>query len=163
LNVRSYVEVTKPKLVFLLVFTSLGAMIVSASRSSLPCAPAVLLFGAAVAVAASAGCNVLTSYIDRDIDAVMTRTKGRPLPSGRIDLPEKALHMGLALIAASLVSAGMRNLLSFLCVLLGVLDNVVVYSLMAKRRSPLNIVLGGFSGGGWRPCSAGFTWPTPST
>lgn len=147
MNIQSYVEVTKPKLVFLLVFTSLCTMIVSASQNNLPLTGSVLFFGVAAAVAASAGCNALTSYIDRDIDAVMIRTRDRPLPSRRIDPPQKALYFGVTLIGVSLVLAGMRNLLSFLCILLGVLDNVVVYSLLTKRRSPLNIFLGGFSGG----------------
>jgi len=122
-------------------------MIVSANQNNLPLATSVLLLGVATAIAGSAGCNVLTSYIDRDIDAVMTRTRNRPLPSGRIHPPKKALYFGLTLIGVSLVLAGIRNLLSLFCILLGVLDNVVVYSMMTKRRSSLNIILGGFSGG----------------
>lgn len=146
-NIGSYIEVVKPRLILLLVFTSLGAMIVASSRSGTPLPASVWLPGLLTGVMASAGCNALTSYIDRDIDAVMARTSGRPLPSRRIAPPERALYMGIILTFISLVLAGMRNLLSFLCILLGVLDNVVVYSMMTKRRSPLNIVLGGFSGG----------------
>jgi len=77
----------------------------------------------------------------------MTRTRKRPLPSRKINPPERALYFGLLLILLSLVIAGLRNFLSFVSIALGVFDNVVVYSLFLKRRNPLNIVLGGISGG----------------
>ncbi len=147
MSVSSYIELSKPKLVALLVFTSIGSMIISASLNSLPLPPGLLLSGGVIGILASAGCNALTSYIDRDIDAKMERTRDRPLPSGRIVPPARALYFGLVLIGASLVLAGVRNLLSLLCISLGVVDNVAVYSLALKRRSPLNIILGGFSGG----------------
>jgi len=103
---------------------------------------------AAVAITAStAGCNAVTCYIDRDIDALMRRTDRRPIPSGRISPPERALFWGLTLIATGVVIGFWINLISSLIILLGVLDNVVVYSILLKRRNPLNIVLGGVSGG----------------
>jgi len=106
-----------------------------------------LFVEAVVAItAASAGCDVLTSYIDRDIDAVMHRTKHRPIPSGRIKA-KRALLWGLLLSAIGLALAFWINGLAFLWIGLGVVDNVIVYSLLLKRRSPWNIVLGGISGG----------------
>src|SRR5438094_8313722 len=95
--------------------------------------------------AGCAGCNALTNYIDRDIDAVMNRTRHRPIPSGRIT-PAAGLRFGLALIATSILLSFALNLLSVLWMALGVLDNVGVYSLLLKRRSALNILLGGFRG-----------------
>jgi protoheme IX farnesyltransferase len=110
-------------------------------------AVAVLAVAITAITLATAGCNTVTCYVDRDIDAVMLRTMHRPIPSGRIAPPERALYWGLFLIAAALLMSIWLNVLSFLVVLAGVLDNVVVYSLLLKRRNPLNIVLGGFSGG----------------
>jgi len=101
----------------------------------------------------------LTNYVDRDIDAVMNRTRHRPIPSGRIT-PASGLRFGLALVAISIVLSFTLNLLSVLWMALGVLDNVGVYSLLLKRRSALNILLGGFSGGlpvlfGWSAATLG--------
>ncbi|HKZ94166.1 MAG TPA: heme o synthase [Candidatus Bathyarchaeia archaeon] len=159
-SLRSYVEVAKPRIVLLLVFTSAVAMAVAAASSStaLPYeAWALALIGIA---AGCAGCNAVTSYIDRDIDSIMVRTKKRPLPSRKIDPPKKALYLGIFLIMVSLLVAGLRNYLSFIAVALGVLDNVVVYSLLLKRRDPLNIILGGISGG--LPVIYGWAYTTNS-
>jgi protoheme IX farnesyltransferase len=142
---KNYVEVTKPLSVFLLVFTAVGAMVIAAEGQSIPLN---LLLTALVAITAGcAGANAITCYIDRDIDVVMERTKRRPIPSQRIHPPEKALYFGLALALVSLVLAWRINFLSFICMFLGLADNIVVYSLLTKRRSPLNVIWGGFSGG----------------
>jgi len=89
----------------------------------------------------------------------MNRTRHRPLPSGRI-AAASGLRFGLALVATSILLSFTLNLLSVLWMALGVLDNVGVYSLLLKRRSVLNILLGGFSGGlpvlfGWSAATAG--------
>jgi protoheme IX farnesyltransferase len=147
LDAKSYVEISKPKLIFLLVVTSLGAMFVASIRTDIPLTLAQVVIGTLTAILGGAGCNVLTSYIDRDIDALMDRTRKRPLPSKRIDPARNALIFGLVLTGASLVLAALQNVLAFACILLGVIDNVLVYSLGSKRRSSWNIILGGFSGG----------------
>ena len=153
---KNYVEVTKPRSVFLLVFTAVGAMVVAAEGQGIPLN---LLLAAFVAITAGcAGANVITCYIDRDIDVVMERTKTRPIPSRRIHPPEKALYFGLALALVSLVLSWRINFLSFVFIFLGLADNIVVYSLLTKRRSPLNVIWGGFSGGlpvlfGWAAAS----------
>lgn len=155
---RNYVEVTKPLTVFLLVFTAVGAMIVAAEGQGVPLG---LFLTALVAITAGcAGANAITCYIDRDIDLAMERTRRRPIPSKRIYPPEKALYFGLALALISLALAWLINLLAFVSILLGLADNIVVYSLLTKRRSPLNIILGGFSGGlpalfGWAAITDG--------
>jgi protoheme IX farnesyltransferase len=159
--VKAYVEVTKLRLVFLLVFTSVGAMAVAAAGR--PISTGLLVKALAAIVAGTAGANTITCYIDRDIDAVMERTRRRPIPSGRIAPPERALYWGLFLAAVSLGLALSINLLSFAAILLGLLDNVLVYSLLAKRRSPLNIIWGSFSGGlpalfGWTVVTNRVDW-----
>ncbi len=141
----AYIEVTKPASVLLLVFTGLATMIVAAGGRSLP--PELLLITLAALTLGCAGANTLTCYIDRDMDQVMERTKGRPLPSGRIQPPERALYWGLFLTVVSLALAWMINPLVFVLGLIGFADNVLVYSLLLKRRSAWNIILGGFSGG----------------
>lgn len=144
-NLWAYVEVTKPASVLLLVFTGLAAMIVAAGGWGFPVRLFVTTF-LAVALGC-AGANTITCYIDRDMDQVMERTKGRPLPSGRILPPERALYWGLFLTVVSLALAWTINPLVFVLGLLGFADNVLVYSLLLKRRSAWNIILGGFSGG----------------
>jgi len=156
-----YIEVTKMRSVFLLVFTSLAMMVVAASRY--PSSSAHWLLALTAITAGCMGANTITCYIDRDIDAIMERTRRRPIPSGRIAPPEKALAWGLFLSGVSLVLAWFINPLSFLAMLLGLLDNVVVYSLLAKRRSPLNIIWGSFSGGlpaffGWTAIANRVDW-----
>jgi len=158
-SIQSYYELAKPRIVFLLVFTSLTATFLAGKTFQLVISPVQWLIIGVAITAGSAGCNTLTSYLDRDIDAVMMRTRHRPIPSGRIS-PRNGLEFGLALTGISLVLAFSLNLLAFAWMALGVLDNVVVYSMLLKRRSPLNILLGGFSGGlpvlfGWSAVTPG--------
>ena len=145
-SIRNYVEVTKPPIVSLLVFTSAATMVVALIKTLQAFNPWLFLEAVAAITAASAGCDVLTSYIDRDIDAVMHRTQHRPIPSGRIKA-NRALLWGLLLSAIGLFLALWINSMAFLWIALGVVDNVVVYSMLLKRRSPWNIILGGVSGG----------------
>jgi len=158
-TVKNYVEVTKPPIVFLLVFTSFATMIVAWSQTLLPITPTLVVAAITAITAASAGCDTLTSYLDRDIDKIMHRTRHRPIPSGRIT-PKRALIWGLLLSAIGLVVAYWINPLSFVWIGLGVVDNVIIYSLLLKRRSSLNIILGGVSGGlpvlfGWSAVTNG--------
>jgi len=157
-----YIEVTKPSTVALLVFTCIGSMIAAGGIGGLS------LGGWVVAlIAITAGCaaaDTLTCYIDRDIDALMDRTKGRPLPGKRISPPEKALYWGLFLAALSMALSFLFNPLAALWMFLGLFDNVVIYSLLAKRRASTNILLGSLSGGmpvlfGWAVVQGNVTWP----
>ena len=159
-NLRPYVEVTKPKLVSLLAFTAFVGMFVGARWAAVDLSPTLWILGMVAITLGCAGSNAITCFIDRDIDSVMDRTRKRPLPSGRIHPPQKALYLGAALVAASLALALLRNALSSVVIGLGVLDNVVVYSLLVKRRSPWNIILGSFSGG--LPAVYGWTFATGS-
>jgi protoheme IX farnesyltransferase len=158
-TVKSYFEVTKPPIVLLLAFTSVATMILAWRQTLLPLTPTLFIVATTAITAASAGCDTLTSYVDRDIDAIMHRTKHRPIPSGRIKA-DRALLWGLLLTAVGLGLALWINILSFIWIGLGVLDNVVVYSLLLKRRNPTNIILGGISGGlpvmfGWSAVTGG--------
>lgn len=161
-SLSAYAEVTKPLSVALLVFTALGTMVVAARGPELgyPLSGGLFLQALVAITAACAGANAVTCYIDRDMDAVMERTKHRPLPTGRIDPPERALVWGLALFGLGLVLGWLINPFSGLCILLGFLDNVVVYNLLTKRRSSLNVIWGGFSGG--LPALFGWTAVTNS-
>jgi len=104
----------------------------------------VLIIGGVAA--GSAAADTLTGYNDRDIDAIMDRTKQRPIPSGRIS-PHNALAFGLILAAISLVLAWLINIWAFALMGFGLFDNIIVYSKWLKRTSRTNIILGGFSGG----------------
>ena len=156
-----YIEVTKPSTVALLVFTCVGAMVVAGGVGGLSLGGWVLAL-----IAITAGCaaaDTLTCYIDRDIDAIMDRTRARPLPGKRIHPPEKALVWGLFLAALALGLSFVFNPLAALWMFLGLFDNVVIYSLLAKRRSCTNILLGSISGGmpalfGWAVVQGNVTW-----
>jgi protoheme IX farnesyltransferase len=144
-RIWKYIEVTKPSTVALLVFTCVGSMVVAGGIGTLSPGEWIL---ALVAIAAGcAAADTLTCYIDRDIDALMDRTKARPLPGKRISPPEKALVWGLFLATVAMVISFLFNPLAALWMFLGLFDNVVVYSLWAKRRSCTNILLGSLSGG----------------
>jgi protoheme IX farnesyltransferase len=151
---KNYFELTKPKIWYLLVFTSFGSAVTASLLFHIPIQPLtwVLLLGGVAA--GSAAADTLTGYNDRDIDAIMERTKGRPLPSGRI-APKHALIFGLTLAGISLVLAWFVNIWAFILMALGLFDNIIIYSKWLKRKSQLNIILGGFSGGA--PSLIGYT------
>lgn len=145
-RLKNYYELTKPKIWYLLVFTAFGAALTASFLFKVPVSPltwALLIGGVA---AGSAAADTLTGYNDRDIDAIMERTKGRPIPTGRIS-PKNALVFGLVLAGISLVCAWFINIWAFGLMAFGLFDNIIVYSKWLKRRSQSNIILGGFSGG----------------
>jgi len=146
-RIKVYYEVTKPKIWYLLVFTAIGAAYTASNLYHLPVSPVTwgLLIGGVVA--GSAAANTLTNYNDRDIDAIMERTKDRPIPSRRIYPAEKALYFGLVLAAVSLICSFAINIWAGIFMAFGLGDNILIYSKLLKRRSRTNIVLGGFSGG----------------
>ncbi|MFZ5899484.1 MAG: heme o synthase [Bacillota bacterium] len=143
--IKAYIQVTKPVSVALLVFTAVAMMVVA--RAGHPFTWGQFLVATLAVTLACAGANAVSCYVDRDIDAVMGRTSHRPIPSGRIYPPVRALYWGLALFAASLAFAWSLNFAAWLCLWGGMLGYVGIYSLWLKRRSTWNIILGGFSGG----------------
>ena len=159
---KTYYELTKPKIWYLLVFTAFGAGITASNVYDVEISIGTWILMIAGVAAGSAAANTLTNYHDRDIDAIMDRTKERPIPSKRIFPAEKARDFGLVLAAISIACAfGISYTTSFwngiwcgLFMLFGLADNILVYSHALKRKSQLNIILGGFSGGA--PAMIGF-------
>ncbi len=142
MSLRAYIEVTKPRIWSLLVYTGVAGYLI-ASKGSIDLKLLILTIAL---VMGTGGANTLTSYIDRDIDAVMKRTMKRPIPTGRIS-PGDALYYGLFLAFGSIALAYLLHPLAAILMLLGLFDNVIVYSLWTKRRTPWNIILGAPSGG----------------
>ncbi len=142
-TVWAYVRLTKPRIVMLLVITTIPAMILA--HGGLPSVWlifATVLGGSVVA----GGANAMNMYFDRDIDEVMLRTRGRPVPSGAME-PEKAAVFGILMGAAgfTFLEVFVNWLAAFLTI--GAFAfYVVVYTLLLKRTTPLNIVVGGAAG-----------------
>ena len=162
ISFKTYYELTKPKIWYLLVFTAFGAAITASNVYDVEISIGTWVLMIAGVAAGSAAANTLTNYHDRDIDAIMDRTKERPIPSKRIFPAEKARDFGLVLAAISIACAfGISYTTSFwngiwcgVFMLFGLADNILVYSHALKRKSQLNIILGGFSGGA--PAMIGF-------
>ena len=142
MDVQSYGRLTNPPIVLLLTFTAVAGGIVGGGLAH----PYGLLEIAVAITLSSMGARSLTNYVDRDIDARMHRTKDRPLPAGAI-APPQALRFGLVLVGLGLVAALPLGLLYVLLIAVGLVDNVVVYNVLSKRRTPWNIVLAAPSGG----------------
>ena len=160
-KVAAYVALTKPRIIELLLVTTVPTMLL-AERGfpSFGLVLATLVGGAAAA--GSAG--VLNCYVDRDIDQVMHRTERRPLVTGEVS-PREALVFGLVLGAFSIVwFAALVNLLSAVLAFLAIAIYVVGYTMLLKRRTPQNIVWGGAAGCmpvliGWSAATNTLAWP----
>ncbi len=141
--VLDYVSLAKPRIIVLLLITTLGGMML-ASRGW-PSTGLVLLTLLGGALAA-AGAGAINCWIDRDLDREMVRTQRRPLPDGRIP-PRHALVFGIVLGSAAFVvlAFGVNGLAATLATA-GLLFYVLVYSVWLKRSTPQNIVIGGAAG-----------------
>lgn len=159
-DIKTYWEVTKPKIWYLLVFTAFMASLIAYGVHDIAISPMTLTLVITSVMAGSAAANTLTNYIDRDIDAKMERTRSRPIPSGRIS-PRNALYYGLTLAGIGIVLAYFINIWALGLMAFGLFDNVIVYSKWLKRRSLWNIILGGFSGGA--PALIGYVAVTTTT
>jgi heme o synthase len=138
---RDYLSMTKPKVQSLLLFTTVTTMYVAGD----PSLSLVLLTCLGGALSAG-GAGAINHYLDRDIDAQMSRTASRPVPAGRV-APGAALAYGAALAAASYALLALTvNLLAATLALAGFLGYVFVYTLWLKRSTPQNIVIGGAAG-----------------
>jgi protoheme IX farnesyltransferase len=141
--VRAYVSLTKPRIVELLLVTTVPAMFLARTRLSPLGLTLVVLVGGALAAGAA---NALNCYIDRDIDQVMRRTAGRPLPAHTVS-PRSALIFGLVLAATSLsLMAAFTNLLATALTAGAIAYYDLVYTLWLKRTTPQNTVWGGICG-----------------
>ncbi|MDC0605730.1 heme o synthase [Nitrosopumilus sp.] len=170
-RVAVYYELTKPKIWYLLVFTAFGAALTASNIYNIPISIetwALMLFSVA---SGSAAANTLTNYHDRDIDAIMERTKDRPLPSKRIYPAVKARNFGLVLAGISLVLAFAisftttleQGIWATIFIAFALVNNIIIYSYILKRNSRTNIILGGLCGGsppliGWVAVSMSDLW-----
>lgn len=155
-RVAAYVDLTKPKQTGLLMATGIGAYLMSAGPG-----PDALAFAVGMLALASAisGSTALNMVIDRDIDARMSRTAARPLPSG--EMPVTSAHvLGLVLSGVGIGTAWLLGPVFGAAVTIGLLFDVVIYSLWLKRRTPYSILIGGISGG--MPAVAGRALATGS-
>lgn len=141
--IKSYIELTKTRIVLLLCFTTVTAMVIAAK--GFPPAHILLptILGGALA---AAGASAINQYLDRDLDAKMMRTARRPIPSGRIE-PINALLFGLGLVAWSVLVIGVWvNWLSAFLALAGAVYYVILYTVILKRNTVANILIGGGAG-----------------
>ncbi|WP_426595923.1 heme o synthase [Cellulomonas sp. McL0617] len=159
-TVGPYVALTKPRVIELLLVTTVPTMILAAGGwPGLWLVLATLVGGAAAAGSA----NVLNCYLDRDIDKIMNRTKRRPLVTGELT-PRAALVFGLVLGAFSLAWLWLVvNPASAWLTAAAILIYVVGYTMILKRRTPQNIVWGGAAGCmpvliGWSAVTGGLSW-----
>ena len=147
-TLRSYFEVTKPRTVWLLVYVAAAAGIAAyftvEPQDNL--LRNLLLLVAAVTIG-SMGTNAITSYIDRRMDALMERTRHRPIPTERVTPPRRALWYGVVLMVIALFMTLLINLWAAFWYAVGVLDVAVVYNGFLKRRHPINVIAGSFGGG----------------
>ena len=142
-SIKNYYDLSKPQIMYLLVFTAIATMIVNKGFNN----SIIDLVIIAIAVGfGAAGSSALTGYIDRDIDKIMDRTKNRVIPTGKIK-PVNSVIYGLIISSLSLILAYIINPLCAIFMFIGIFDNVVIYSLLLKRRHSSNIILGGISGG----------------
>jgi heme o synthase len=156
----AYFQLTKPRIVLLLLITTVPAMILA--RRGLP--SLWLIVATLVGGTMSAGgANAINQFVDRDIDLVMTRTRRRPLPSRAIE-PGQALAFGILLgVAGFLWLAAFVNLPAALLSTSALLFYVFVYTLWLKRSTPQNIVIGGAAGAapalvGWAAVTGRVGW-----
>ena len=156
----AWAALTKPRIVGLLVVTTVPAMILAyGGLPPLGMTAAAVLGGALSAM----GANAANMVLDRDIDRIMSRTRGRPLPTGRITPRAAALLAGVLQLAAAAVLILWVNALSAALTLAAAAFYILVYTLWLKRRSPSNIVIGGAAGAvpplvGWAAATGGLGW-----
>ncbi len=141
-EVKDWVALLKPRVMTLVVFTGLIGLLMAPGHLN-----PVLGFTAVLCIAVAAGaCGVVNMWYDRDIDALMRRTRKRPLPAGRIP-PNAALGFGIVLaVGAVLVMFLATNAVAATILTLSISFYVFIYTMWLKRRTPQNIVIGGAAG-----------------
>ncbi|MBI4213376.1 MAG: protoheme IX farnesyltransferase [Chloroflexi bacterium] len=158
----AFLSLSKPRIVSLVVFTAVVACFAAAGGT--PPLGTVLVLTAS-GLLATGGAAMLNQYLDRDIDALMQRTRRRALVTGQVPSRGWVPVVGVALVASGVVGAAALNLVVSAFVAAGAGIYVVVYTLWLKRRTWLNIVVGGAAGsaavlGGWAAVDPGLG-PSP--
>jgi protoheme IX farnesyltransferase len=155
--VADYLTLVKPRIMLLLLVTTYGAM--AWAEGGLP--PLGLTIATLGGMAlASGGASAFNHVYDRDIDALMTRTRLRPVADGRVSPLAGSVYATVLLVASVVVLAVFANWLAALLALAGALFYVVIYTVLLKRRTPQNIVIGGAAGAvpplvGWAAVTGG--------
>lgn len=158
--IQSYYQLTKPRIIPLLLITTAGSMWIAAKGEVDPLLLLVTLIGGTLAAASAQTINCI---YDRDIDYEMERTRHRPLPSGKIQ-PRDALIFAIALATISFtLLAVFANLLAALLAFSGIVFYILVYTHWLKRHSTQNIVVGGAAGAipalvGWAAVTGTLSW-----
>ncbi|MGH9981427.1 MAG: heme o synthase [Nitrososphaeraceae archaeon] len=150
-DIRPYIEVSKPRIVVVLVITAICSLLGATRFDSTPSIPwdvspwqigFIVLAGAL----ASMGSSALNHYYDRDIDKLMVRTSKRPIPGSKLSA-KTVLIYGLALSITSVIIAWLTlNPVATFMIALGIFFYVIIYTVWLKRSNSLNIVIGGFAG-----------------
>jgi protoheme IX farnesyltransferase len=157
--VGDYIAILKPRVMSLVVFTGFVGLFLAPGHLH-PVLAAVAVLCIAVGAGASGAINM---WYDRDIDAVMRRTAGRPLPAGRMQ-PGEALGFGIVLAVGSVVVMGLAvNWVAAQLLALTIGFYVFIYTMWLKRRTPQNIVIGGAAGAlppivGWAAVTGDVGW-----
>ena len=148
-SVRAYIALTKPRIIELLLVTTVPAMVLATREvpgiewTNWGWLVAWTLVGGTLAAGSA---NAINCYLDRDIDELMARTRRRPLPAHQVE-PERAVIFGIVLgVISFAVMAYFVNLVAAFLTLLAIGFYVVVYTIMLKRTTPQNIVIGGAAG-----------------
>ncbi|HEY7734544.1 MAG TPA: heme o synthase [Nitrososphaera sp.] len=148
---RDYVEVSKPRIVVVLVITAVTSLLAATRFDATPgvawdTTAWNLGFLTLAGALASMGASALNHYYDRDIDKIMERTAKRPIPAGRLS-PKSVFIYGLAISAASVAIAWFTlNPVATGMIALGIFFYVIIYTAWLKRNNASNIVIGGFAG-----------------
>ena len=148
---NAYIEVSKPRIVVVLVITAVASLLGATRFDQSPNIPwdvSIWQLGFLVLAGslASMGSSALNHYYDRDIDKFMIRTTERPIPSGKLSA-RNVLVYGLVLSAASVIIAWFTlNPIATFMIALGIFIYVIIYTVWLKRSNPSNIVIGGFAG-----------------
>lgn len=159
-KIAAYISLTKPRVMELLLAVTVPTMFLAQQGIPDLWLVLVVLIGGMMS-AGSAG--TFNCYIDRDIDRVMNRTKGRPLVTGDVSDKETLVFAWVLAIVSTLWFLFFTNLLAASLSVSAIAFYVIIYSLVLKRRTPQNIVWGGAAGGfpvliGWAAVTGGLTW-----
>jgi protoheme IX farnesyltransferase len=148
-SVKDYVEVSKPRIVVVLVITAVTSLLAGSRIDNTPgwhVTAWQLCFLALAGALSSMGSSALNHYYDRDIDEIMVRTSNRPIPSGRL-CPRNVLAYGLGMSILSIIVAWFTlNPVATSMIAVGIFFYVIVYTAWLKRDNAANIVIGGFAG-----------------
>ncbi len=142
-TLESYYELTKPNVVFLIVFTAIvGMMLATPGMVALP----TLIFGSAGIGLGAASAAVINHIVDQKIDIRMGRTENRPLPTGRVDRIQAGAFALILGSLSMLILVGLVNLMTAMLTFISLIGYAFIYTMYLKRATPQNIVIGGATG-----------------